>query len=63
MGLLRQKKSHAPIINKLNILLPNTSPAANSGSLITKIDVIPVPSSGRDVAVASNNTPTNACPK
>ena len=45
------------------MLLPKTSPAANSGSLTNKIEVAPVPNSGREVAVARSNTPTKACPK
>ena len=61
-----QNISNSPIISKLKILLPKTSPAAKltpSYPDITTTDVIPVPSSGSDVAVANMTTPTKERPK
>ena len=61
----RQIKSIIPMISKLNTLLPNTLPAAKSAPSAPPINVTaltPVPNSGKDVAVASNTTPTKDLP-
>ena len=61
-----QKISNKPIINKLNILLPKTSPAAKltpSYPDMTVTAVNPVPNSGSEVAVANITTPTKERPK
>ena len=59
----RQYRSISPMINRLNRLLPKASPAARSVSPTMRIELIPVPSSGSDVAVASITTPTKDRPK
>ena len=62
IGPFRHTKSSTPIIKMLNILLPNASPAARSGSPTKRIELSPVPSSGKDVAVARRITPINERP-
>ena len=44
------------------MLLPKTSPAAKSGASRRDTAFIPMPSSGRDVAVANNTTPIKDLP-
>ena len=50
------------MINRLNKLLPNAEPTAMSGSPTQTTELIPVPSSGKDVAVASKTIPANDRP-
>ena len=60
-----QSKSSIPIISRLNILLPKASPAARSAPLFPPIaatELIPIPNSGNQVAVAKSTTPTNDLP-
>ena len=47
-------------MRRLKRLLPKASPAARSGESTRTMAATPVPSSGRDVAVASSRTPTKA---
>ena len=59
-------RSNNPIIKRLNILLPNASPAARSAPPDPPMDnteLIPVANSGKEVAVASKTTPTKDLPK
>ena len=61
-GPLRHIRSSTPIINRLTMLAPRALPAARSGWSTRRIELRPVPSSGKDVAVASRTTPTNDLP-
>ena len=65
IGPRRQMISKIPIINRLKRLLPKASPAARSAPSdppIIVTEVIPVPNSGKEVAVASNTTPIKERP-
>ena len=61
--VLRQNMSSKPMMNRLNRLLPKASPTARSGASTSVMALTPVPSSGREVAVASKTTPMNDRPK
>ena len=61
-SLFRQYISNTTIIKRLNILLPKTSPAARLGAFKLATALIPVPNSGKEVAVANNTTPTKDLP-
>ena len=59
-------KSNMPMIMRLKILLPNASPAARlapDSPPTRRTELMPVPNSGNDVAVANNTTPTNDRPR
>ena len=65
IGPRPQMMSKIPIINRLKRLLPKASPAARSAPSdppIIVTEVIPVPNSGKEVAVASNTTPIKERP-
>ena len=49
-------------ITTLNMQLPNTSPAAMSGTLKIVAELIPVTSSGSEVTEAIRITPTHVLP-
>ena len=49
-------------MNRLNRLLPKASPTARSGASTSVMALTPVPSSGKEVAVASRTTPMNERP-
>ena len=57
-----QYASSTTTISKLKMLLPKTSPAAKSGASSLETAFIPVPNSGREVAVANKTTPIKDLP-
>ena len=62
IGPLGHITSAIAIIKRFTILLPKAAPAAKSGALASVIELMPVASSGKEVAVANNTIPTNVCP-
>ncbi len=63
IGPLRHIMSAIAMISRFTILLPKAAPAAKSGAFASVIELIPVASSGKEVAVANKTIPTNVCPR
>jgi hypothetical protein len=63
IGPLGHITSAIAIIKRFTILLPKAAPAAKSGALASVIELMPVASSGKEVAVANKTIPTNVCPR
>jgi len=58
-GPLGHITSAIAMIKRFTMLLPKAAPAAKSGALEIVIELMPVASSGKEVAVANKTIPTN----
>jgi hypothetical protein len=63
IGPLGHITSAIAIIKRFTMLLPKAAPAAKSGALESVIELMPVASSGKEVAVANKTIPTNVWPR